>query len=68
MMVACARFHFGQLFLLIISQADGVLARIVIALERVLKIGLGLGFLAASSASLRFAVGFLLPRWRPTRH
>ena len=38
-----AGFDVGKLFLLIFSQADGVLARRLIALYRLLKLGLGLG-------------------------
>ena len=62
-----AGFHFGQLFLLIIGQADGVLARLLIALERLFQLGLGLGLLRGQFGQLVFAVGFLLLRWPPIR-
>src|SRR5258708_35495384 len=38
-----AGFHLGELFLLIIGQADSVLARGIIALKQIFKLGLGLG-------------------------
>ena len=54
-----AGFHLGQLFLLIISQGNGVLARIFIVLTRLLKLALGLGLLGGQLGELAFAVHLL---------
>ena len=54
-----AGFHLGQFFLLIISEVDGILARIVIALERLFEFYLGLGLLRGQLRELAFAFRFL---------
>ena len=51
-----AGLHLGELFLLIIGQADSVLAHSIIALKRLLKLGLGAGLLRGQLRKLVFAL------------